>query len=191
MSEITERTRLNTQQRMLILAMLARGDNQKDIISEIDARFGVAISGVLISQIKKRHADVLDTMTKEIMKAETEDAQMLLSEARRQISGKLKKSRSDESKLEALDRKYRNGDLTKAEYTQQRSGYLTLSVRDLGDLSDKLYKQATNHGQDDEDPNKQMGDMRMVQEITKAIKDGNTIELQRIIFNAEPDPSEA
>jgi len=183
MTKVTERTRLNTQQRMMVLAMLSRGDTQRQVIDQVDSRFGLSISNATVSVIKNKHLDVLETMKTEIIKAETEDAKELLLETRRQLSTKLRKSRNDELKLEEIHKEYREGKIDKKQYERNRSGYLTLGVRDLGDLSKKLHDQSVK-STDSDAPGNNPGNMKMIDDITRAIKDGNTIELQRIIFNA-------
>lgn len=187
MSEKPKQARLNDFQRLRVFALIARGDSNQAIVDEIQARFGIKVTMGAISSMKKAHADSIAVMKQAVAKAEIADAEALLTRSHRLLGKKLTKAERDESELEELYSHYRAGRITWKELQQKKAGLLRISVAELNAVSREMYVQ-TGKG---DSPPRQPIDATIAQTdaLMSAIKAGDTVELQRIIFRANNDKS--
>jgi len=180
-----KRNKLNTAQRMRVLALLARGDSFAMIHDHLQNTYGVDVHDSTISQIKKTHADTLATMTATIAEAEAADAESLLAKSRRMIGRKLQKAEADTSEIQKLDRRFRNGEISHLEYERERRGLLELSIQELTTVSKEMFNQS-NKGLPPGSPPPGLpagGQQEATEALLGAIARGDTVEIQRLILN--------
>lgn len=188
---MTTRTRLTTDQKLRALAYIARGDTLSQVAGHMLEEFEVTISESALSQLKKNHADTIDKMQTSLSESAAEDADALLKKTRRMLSVRLDRADRDSSELAELDRKWRDGEIkNKEEYQRKKTGLLKISISELTNIS------KTMHAQTVKVPELPPGAMpgalpagggaqtpAQLEALLNAIKDGNHVEIQRIVFN--------
>lgn len=193
--ETKSRSKLNTAQRMKVLALMARGDSYAQIRAHLQSQYEISITDGALSDLRKRHADTLAEMTRTMVEHETIEAEDLLKKTRRMISKQLTKAEVDANKLAELDEDYRDGDLTKHEYDRKRAGLLGLSINQLVSVSKEMHSQTLKDLPPGLPPGASAtgaigaGSPALTESIVSAIKAGDTVELQRLIFNPKGAPS--
>lgn len=182
------RQKLNTAQRMRVLALMARGDTYAQIRAHLQSQYDITISDNSLSDIKKRHGDTLAEMTRTMVEHEAIEAEDLLKKTRRMIGRKLSQAEQDANKLAKLDEQYREGDITKSQYDLKRAGLLGLSINQLVAVSKEMHNQVMKDIPPGLPPGASAtgaiggGNPAITEAIVAAIKNGDTVELQRLVF---------
>lgn len=179
------RTRLNDAQRLRVLALAVRGDGSQAIADAIQETYGISITASGIDKIKATHADTLAAMKQQAVEAEAADAETLLARSRRMIGRKLTKAERDADALEKLDEDYRQGNMKLEEYRRKKTGLLNISIAELNAVTKEMYIQ-TGKGEDGT-PRLPAGNLHQTEALLEAIKRGDTVELQRLIFRPNHD----
>lgn len=127
-----------------VVAMLARGDTQQQIVDWLSEEKGISYSIAAVGVLKKRNAEGITFMQKELTKHETTIAATLLDKSRRLIDRKLDKALNVEEELQKLRKSYDAGDMTAENYYREVDIVLrnTLSVKDLTALSKEAFNQS-------------------------------------------------
>lgn len=153
--------------------------------------FDVTITESALSQLKKTHADTITKMQDSLSESAAEDADAILKKTRRILSVRLDRAQRDESALAEVDRDYREGKIKNPEdYRRKKAGYLKISIAELTNISKTMHAQtvkvpelppgvtpgALPAGGGAQNP-------AQLEALLNAIKDGNHVEIQRIVFN--------
>ena len=191
------RVRLTMEQKLRALAYIARGDTVSQVVAHLLEDYDLTISEAAIYRIKRDHRDDIAKLQDRLADSVAADTEQLIRAGRVQIAKKLQKADRDGSELEVLDQQYRDGEIDKATYQRKKTGLLNLSVNQLSDLTTKLTNQqmlARRGGAAvPETPELPDGAATratipggstpaQLEAMLAAIKDGNTVELQRIVF---------
>ena len=188
---MTTRTRLSTDQKLRALAYIARGDTLSQVAGHMLEEFDVTITESALSQLKKNHADTTDKMQTSLSESAAEDADALLKKTRRMLSVRLDRAERDANELAEVDRQYREGNIKSVEeYRRKKAGLLKISIAELTNVSKTMHAQtvkvpelppgatpgALPAGGGAQNP-------AQLEALLNAIKDGNHVEIQRIVFN--------
>ena len=178
--------KLNTDLRMKVLAMMARGENYDTILRILRDKYDVTITSGALSNLTKRHLDTIKEMELMILEAETAEAEQVRVKALRQLSRKLDKASQDETEIEELDRKWRDGEIKDmADYRRRKAGLLKLSVNELSKVSREMYSQTDKTkapGQLPGTAGAGTPDPKWIEALMLAVQRGDTIALQQLII---------
>jgi hypothetical protein len=187
--EIKTRNKLSTPQRMVVLALLARGDGNAKIVAFLRENYGIDTSEGSISQIKKTHADTLALMKQKIQEHELSNVEDLLEKTRTMIGRKLNRAEKDSQTLEDLDYQFHNGEISEKEYKEKRKGLLDLSIGQIINVSKEIHNQVVKSAPPGGIPpgagtlGLPSGNAALTDAIVAAIKRGDTVELQKLVLN--------
>lgn len=184
------RTRLTMDQRLRTLAYIARGDTMSQVAAHLLEDYGVTISESRLYQIKKNNIDTIQKIQDRLADSAAADADAILRQTRVQLAKKMQRADNDGNELQILDQKYRDGEIDKAEYQRKKSGLLKLSVSELVNISRTMHAQVIKVPGALELPPGSAPALppgsstpAQLEALLKAIQSGNTVEMQRIVFN--------
>lgn len=173
------RNRLNNEQKMEVLALVARGDTAGKISQHFEAEYGFPVSPQTISHTKKSNAGALQKIQERMVEKTADGTAEILNRSRRMLNTKLKRAESDENEIDKLHQRYRDNEISWAEYQRLKEGYKTVSIDSLAKVTKEMHAQTLDHNPDTQPTT----DPRALEQLTDAIKNGDAVELQRIIFN--------
>lgn len=158
------------------------------VAAQLLADFDVSITESALYAIKRDHSDTVTRMQETMADSAVADADAILKKSRVMIAKKMQKADRDGNTLEQLDQQYRDGDLEMSEYRRKKSGLLKMSVHELTQISKTMHDQVIKVP--GELPPGGAGSLppggsspAQLEALLLAIKAGNTVELQRLIFN--------
>ena len=122
-------------QKLRVLAYIARGDTVSQVVAHVLEDFEVVITEDAIYKIKRDNAETIAKMQERLADSVAADLDQLVRRSRTGIARKLMKAENDASEIEVLDQQYRDGEITKDEYQRKKSGLLDLSITELSNLS--------------------------------------------------------
>lgn len=191
---MNKRTRLTTDQKMAALAMIARGDTLSQVAANLLTEYEVTISESAIRKIKSLHQETILKMQETIADGKAAEAGDISKRSRHLINRRLDKAERDERALEELDQKYRDGEIDGGaeEYRRRKAGLLKISVAELINISKTMHAQTiripalpqlpdTTTPQANLPPGAGQTPAQL-EALLGAIKAGNTVEIQRLIF---------
>lgn len=176
---MTKRNRLTTEQKMEILALIARGDTYREISKHFEQEYGFAVSDSSIANVKTSNPNALARIQDQIADNTADSTSEILNRSRRMLNHKLKRAEQDENELDKLHKQYRDGEIDWAEYQRRKEGLKTVSIDSLTKVTKEMHAQIIEATPDSKSPT----DPRALEKLTQAIQSGDTVELQRIIFN--------
>jgi len=173
-----------------VFAMLARGDTFSTVVGNVEDKWGISISPSAISQMKARHSDVLDEMSKRMRDAAIDESEKIVRKTQRMISSRLNESDGNSEKLRELEQKWRDREITdQDEYDRQKHGLREVSINQLNQVSKTMFSQLEKNQLSAKElppgKNSQKSfstDPSQLKSIINAIDDGDTVELQRLVF---------
>lgn len=189
------RTRLTTPQKMHVLALIARGDTLSQIVGHLLEDFNVKITEGAISRIKKHHADTIAKMRDTMVEAEAADASKILQRSRSMLGKRMDRAERDSNELDEVERDWREGKITQEEYRRKKAGLIRMSVSELVNISRTMHTQTIQQppapvGEDTKklppgntQPKLGAQSPAQLEALMAAIANGNTVEMQRLIFN--------
>lgn len=176
--------KLTDIQRMQVLAMLARGDRYARINAFLQENYGVQLHISNFTQMKQRHSDTIQAMKETITTHVALESEVLMSKSRKLLNKKLDRAEQDAEELEELDRLYREGEITPAEYKRMKSTRYDITIGELNQVSKDMFAQSKFASSDpDQSPKNGDANAQNTEALLDAIKAGNTVELQRLILN--------
>jgi hypothetical protein len=179
-------------QRLRTLAYIARGDTMSQVAAHLLEDYGVTISESRLYQIKKNNIETIQKIQDRLADSAVAEADAILKQSRVALAKKMQRADRDGNELEALDQKYRDGEIDKSEYQRKKAGLLNLSVSELVNISRTMHAQVIKvPGASNPElppgaaPSLPPGSSTPAQleALLKAIQSGNTVEMQRIVFN--------
>lgn len=187
------RTRLTTDQKLRALALLARGDTLSQVAAQLLTDFNVKVTESALSQLRRAHQETLDKMRDAMVEAESASAEALLKRTHRMIGARLDRADRDGKELEELDRSWREGEIKDYEvYRRRKAGLMKISINELTTVSRTMHTQtvkmpALPPGDPDRGPavlpSGHHSNPAELEALLESIKHGNTVEMQRLIFN--------
>lgn len=180
-------SKLNTPQRMQVLAMMARGERYETIKRVILDKYNVSVSSGYLAEQKQTHADTIKEMELMILEAETSEAEQIRVKTLRQLGRKLDKLANDEVELENIEDEWRRGEIEDlAEYRRRKAGLLKVSISELSKISKDMYTQTGGkQGPNDLPTANGSGpapDAKWVESLMLAVQRGDTIAMQQLII---------
>jgi len=135
---------IDTQTEVRIVALLARGDKQADIQSQMKKE-GVDITLPTISKIKARNTEALQAIKGEMVKVEASKSATILEKSRNLIEKKLDIS-NDETIPQELQDAFDNGDIDAKQFLDRKQAILNKRKVTIGELN-MVAKEAFNQSQ--------------------------------------------
>lgn len=195
---MSKRTRLTTDQKLRALTLLARGDTLSQTSGHLLDEYGVTVSESALSQLRKQHTDTISKMQDTMAEAEAADAEQILKKSRKMIGARLARAERDSSELEQLDREYRENEIDYSEYKRKKATLMKISINELNNIAKATHTQIMRErGGDPPDPSKTLppgstpalgSTPAHLEALLNAIKAGNTVEIQRLVFNPAVAP---
>jgi hypothetical protein len=171
-------TRLTLEEETRIVALLARGDTYKQIQAHMISDLDRSVTEMTISAVKKRNASNLELIKNKFLEKQENDARALKDEANKIIGKRLKREdKATQIRAKAQDQ-YINGEITLKEYTEILRTNKEVSIGELVSVSKEMHNQSV----DDSDKDTSKNDTSA---LIEAIKSGDEVKLQQIIFNAK------
>lgn len=189
---MSTRTRLSTDQKMRVLALLARGDTLSQVAGYVLETYQITISESAISQIRSKNKDTIAAMQQTVADGQSAEAEAIASRARRMLNTKLDKAERDSNELEDLDRQWRDGEIKDAnEYRRRKAGLMKISINELTTISKAMHSQTAPPPPGNPDPlGLPAGGHQLptstparLEAMLQAVAEGRTVELQRLVFN--------
>lgn len=167
-----------------IVAYLARGETYASI-RNLMAPTLPGISDSLIVRVKQRNKANLDVLTTKLEEIEVNEAQSIKQNANKLLKGKLRKAEKEDAIKEKLHDDYLAGELEAREYYDALKLVGTTSIPELVIVSKEMHQQTKF------EPDTPPSSPRDLDALREAIKNGDEVALQQIIFNpkthVEPD----
>lgn len=164
------------------MALIARGDTQEQIREYMKNEVGRSVSRNTIMEVKKRNKKNLDILRNKLLVKEEAQATALRSQANKIVKRKLDQ---EDKKLDVLEQArldYLDGKIPLYEYVEIVKANRELSLNEVVNVSKVMHDQAKS---EDEVPPEQ----RDTGALVSAIRSGDEVTLQQIIFNKkEEDP---
>lgn len=176
----TSITKIDTNIEAQVVAMTVNGETQKTIIARLK-NGGVEISLRQVKKIRKDNEVIIKQTRDELSAHEATVRKRILNKTLALTQKRVETAEGDEDKLRELQQKYRSKKINKDQYERGRRGLVELTVRELMDISKEMsvqIKEAKESGIPDDNT----ADPAAIQELAEAIKRGDQVELQRIIF---------
>lgn len=174
--------KLTTPQRMQIFALMARGDTQNQINDFLKKNHNVTLSPSNLSLMKSRHKETIEAMVRAIQENELAGVEKLMKKSHRLLGRKLDRAEREMTELEELDEAYRNNKISPKEYKRIKTTLLDVSILEIASVSKNLHVQ-TGLSQPEISHPASAGAPIQTEALLNAIKNGDTVELQRIILN--------
>ena len=175
---------------MRALALLARGDTLSQVAAHLLEYYQVTVSESGLSQIRSNNKETISQMQQVIADGQSAEAEAIANRARRLINNKLDRAERDGKTLEELDQQYRDGEIKDVqEYRRRKAGLLKISINELTTISKAMHNQSqhTPPPAGDDKPALPSGHSGAtpahLEAMLQAIAAGNTVELQRLVFN--------
>jgi hypothetical protein len=181
--------KLDTTLKMKVLAYMARGERYQAIIDMLQKDHGISYTMGGLSLLRKRHTETISEMERIVLEQEMADTSTIRNKSLKLLNRKLDQASTDELEMAALDQQYRDGNLDLATYKRKKQGLLRLNIKELTEVSREMAAQQRlalgskkNTPGPDALPAGGM-DPAAIEQLTTAIKDGNTVELTKLVFN--------
>lgn len=157
--------------------MLARGDTYRAIGDEL------GITPMSVKNIKDRNPDTLQIMKTKLIDNKITSAAKILSKSHKLIEGRLDQIEDDDGRRRELDLMLENDEIDQKEWRTRRSVLRDASINELTSVSREMFSQSQiEQGKPTNISGNQEASQYML-DITEAIKSGDTVKLQQIIFN--------
>lgn len=168
----------DTQTEMKALAMLVRGDTHKSIGQEL------GISAQTVVKIRDRNPDTLAIMKNKLVEKQISNAAKILDKSHRLLDDQLSQVEDAEQVRREARREYIDGLIDKKEFDARLRMLPKASISDLTSVSREMFNQSqieqgkpTSISGNPDEAKKQFLD------LAEAIKAGDEVKLQQIIFN--------
>ena len=172
-------TRLTMEEETKVVALMARGDNYKEIRAYMEEHGLQAPSNATMLNIKKRNKENFDLIREKLADKEAEDALAIKEKANSAIKHRLDRYEKEAEILETAHQQYIDGEIDAKEWADIRKRTKEASLVELIAVSREMHSQS-RAGTDD-DKNTTTEDLSA---LVQAIKSGDEVKLQQIIFNS-------
>lgn len=174
--DIVERAPLTIEQEQTIVALLARGDSYSEIKKHMLAN-GRSVNKNTISVVKKRNMSSLTIIKEKQLTKALNDAQAIKNKANTQLSQRLDASAKAEEAISKATKDYMSGLIDHDEFTRVVKSAKTATIQDLVSVSREMHNQSLEEPKEEE--------KRDMQALIDAIKSGNEVTLNQMIFNKD------
>lgn len=154
-----------------VVAMLARGDEQQQIIDAL----GGGITKNTITAIKKRNKENLALIQEKMSVKAAEDAMSIKNKANVLISKKLDMGIDYDKILDKARQEWVDGDIDNQEFQKILNAHHDLSIGELVNVSREMHSQAAGP----EKPPATASDLAL---LAAAIKSGDTLKITQMVF---------
>lgn len=163
---------LDTFTETQIVARLARGDKQLDIMAEM----GVAIATV--TAVKKRNKENLAIIKQKTLEKQIENAEAIKQKSNAKLSKRLDRDDEAEKIISKAQSEYLNGDISLKEFSDIMRRVKELSVNELVTISKEMHHQTV----ETDKPPAAAGDLT---DLIAAIKSGDEVSITKAVFNGQ------
>ena len=182
--------------RPIALALIARGGMPYEEMSDIlDTEYKVVIAPEELQRLATTDANVISELRKRIRKSAEADAQKMLKKVDKILNRSLDRTIGDMEKMDELDALYHNGAIDDDAYRQGTAKLKIMPLNEVLKIAEHLNppvakgmvpQQPVYPSNSDSSNPQNMSELSS--ELAEALKAGNTIELQRIMFQkAKPE----
>lgn len=172
---------------------MARGDTHAMIQKWLLDDQEITISIAALSVLKTTHTGVIQDMQQKMLDAQAIDAEAIMKRSRSLINRKMAKAERDQSAIEELDEQYRNGEISLDVLRRKKKGLQELTVAELTRIGSAMYEQTKTAPLPPDSPLLPAGNSGAsglpspaLEAMLAALASGNTVELQRMVFNGAP-----
>jgi hypothetical protein len=170
---------LSTAEELKIVALLARGDTYEEIRNYFKENNWRVPNNATILNVKNRNKENLDLIKVRILEKEAEDAVAIKKKANSLLKKRLDRNELETEVLTKASQQFADGEIDAKEFSDIKKRVKEISVVELVAVSREMHTQSKAT---DEIQNTAPKDLS---ELVKAIKSGDEIKLQQIIFNSE------
>lgn len=181
-SEINTGKKLNAAQRMQVFALLARGDNSTEINRFLKKNYDITLTPKAYTDMRQRNRETIEAMRSTIVEHQALEAEALMQKSRKILNRKLDIVSSDIDRLEEAKEMLANGDIDHKEFQNIKMQLDKVNLVEISNVSKSLFDQTKLASSDDE-TRAPASNALQTEALLKAIKNGDTVELQRIILN--------
>lgn len=177
---------LSTADEVRVVALLAQGAKYREIIEDFRSR-GKTMTYGTVSKVKKRNRANLDVIGQKMLMKELADARSLHVKSHQLLKRKLDRALNPEDELEDLKQRWQDGDMTEQEYTHLSRQIIDSepSISELVSISKEMHSQSTK---EPEPP--AVNAAEDLHKLVQAIQSGDTVTLERLVFNADEQSSQ-
>jgi hypothetical protein len=143
---VSAKKKLDAQTETQVVAMIARGDTQQQIVDWLKTTKDIELSPKTISLIKSRNAESLKFMQGELIRHEVTAAESLLDKSRKLIDRQLDDALHVEEKASKLRKQFDDGEITAQEFSTRIDNLIRSSHIPLKDLT-AVAKETFNQSQ--------------------------------------------
>ena len=172
-------TRLTAEEETKVVALMARGDNYKEIRAYMEEHGLQAPSNETMLKIKKRNKENFDLIREKLADKEAEDALAIKNKANSAIKHRLDRYEKEAEILEKAHQQYIDGEIDIKEWTDIRKRVREANLTELIAVSREMHTQSRSDTDDDKKTT-----TRDLSALVQAIKSGDEVKLQQIIFNS-------
>ena len=166
--------------------MVARGDRNAEIARKI------GVNPLTVARIKKRHPDVLKNIQGLMIERQVSQASKLLEKSHKLLEDDLDTIEAHRKTKKQITGRFRKGEINAEEYRSQLEGLVDASIAELTSLSREMFTESrVEQGQPtsiSQNPKEAQAELKKLVELIEA---GDTVELQKIIFNPTEEPKVA
>lgn len=174
--------KFNTEMEVRVVVLLAQGHTYSQVDEIFRKEFGRPIDDKLIAAVKKRNLPNLEMIKERLLAREEADALAIKQRANKMIVNRLKDDESQDSVLDKARREYVEGKIPLKEYTKIIRAHRRITINELVGVSREMHTQSDGGSPD-------TPDKKDLAALVEAIRSGNEIKVNQIIFNegAIPD----
>jgi hypothetical protein len=173
--------RIPTDIEVRIVAYMGRGDSYPTIQAKIAEETGRVVTEKTFTAIKKRNAENLAILKKKVTEFEEADALSLKDQANKILKTKLDKTSKEEEIKAKLHEDYLAGNIEASEYFDALKLIGTTTIPELVVVSKEMHQQSKA------EPDKPQATERNLEALSEAIKNGDELVLNQLIFNPKKD----
>lgn len=161
-----------------VVALLARGDTQKQIQDHMQEEMQRHVAFMTIGRVKKRNKGTLDMIAAKALQKAEADAASIKNKANSLISSRLDKADRFDKLIEKLETDYSEGTITYKEYVAERRKLKETTLPELVTVSKEMHHQTNAEPTPPASP-------QDISTLIAAIKSGDEVKLNQIIFNGD------
>lgn len=167
---------------MRALALIAKGEPYHEIVSMLKEEFGESATIGTLTNIKKRYAEVLHQLKNTIIEYEEETAQALLEKSRKLLGKRLAIANTELAEYYKSLEEFESGEITFSEFKLRVAHFKLPTLTELTSVTKEMHAQSSGGGEGSLPPARKSD---LTEAINDAIARGDTVALERIVFNAD------
>jgi transposase len=166
---------LSIEQETKIVMLLARGDEYKEIMKQVDVSINT------ITKVKNRNKANLALIAEKVMEKTADDAADIKQKANKLISKRLDKADTAQQLLEKAQQDFMDDKITYKEFADALRRIKEIGINELVTVSKEMHNQSSKG---DEPP----ASSKDLATLAAALKSGDTLKITQAVFSTNPQP---